>query len=224
MSPQHGPRTESAEWELVMAELTAAMHAEMPAEPLPAELAEGVIQAGEVMVKPAIVLPRRQRTRWQWAGWAAAAAVLIVALLVPRASVTSAPSAKQIRATLLAEAADVQRLEWAATTDSAAYGAGGDVVWSTSAQSGVMRLVGLLPNDRARWQYQLWIFDKRRDERYPVDGGVFDVPTGGGEILVPVSARLPVGEAVMFAITVEPAGGVVVSTRERIALLAKSGG
>jgi anti-sigma-K factor RskA len=57
-----------------------------------------------------------------------------------------------------------------------------------------------------------------------VDGGVFDIPAGQREILVPIDARVPVGDAVMFAITVEPAGGVVVSTRDRIALLAQRGG
>jgi hypothetical protein len=34
---------------------------------------------------------------------------------------------------------------------------------------------------------------------------------------------LPVGEAVLFAITVERPGGVVVSSRERIALVAQPG-
>jgi anti-sigma-K factor RskA len=86
-----------------------------------------------------------------------------------------------------------------------------------------MRFTGLAPNDRARWQYQLWIFDKRRDQRYPVDGGVFDIPAGAAEVLVPIHARLPVGEATMFVVTVEPVGGVVVSSRERIALIAKTG-
>ena len=56
-----------------------------------------------------------------------------------------------------------------------------------------------------------------------MDGGVFDVPPGADEVIVPIRARLPVGEAVLFAITVEPPGGVVVSTRERIALVAQPG-
>jgi anti-sigma-K factor RskA len=84
-----------------------------------------------------------------------------------------------------------------------------------------MRFAGLAPNDRAKWQYQLWIFDKARDERYPVDGGVFDIPANGGDVLIPIRARLAVGEAVLFAVTIEKAGGVVVSGRERIAVLAK---
>jgi hypothetical protein len=38
---------------------------------------------------------------------------------------------------------------------------------------------------------------------------------------VPIRARLPVGKPVLFVITVERPGGVVVSSRERIALVAK---
>jgi hypothetical protein len=44
---------------------------------------------------------------------------------------------------------------------------------------------------------------------------------GDVETLVPIKARLPVGQPVLFAITVEAAGGVVVSSRERIALVAQ---
>lgn len=114
-------------------------------------------------------------------------------------------------------------IPWSATDDPAAGGAEGAVVWNGEVQAGVMRFRGLQPNDPATTQYQLWIFDAERDDRFPVDGGVFDVPPGAEETLVPIRARLPVSEAVLFAITVEPAGGVVVSTRERIALLAQPG-
>ena len=38
---------------------------------------------------------------------------------------------------------------------------------------------------------------------------------------MPIRAKLPVGEPVLFAITVEKPGGVVVSKRDRIALVAK---
>ena len=44
--------------------------------------------------------------------------------------------------------------------------------------------------------------------------------TGATAVFVPIDARVPVGDVAMFAVTVEPPGGVVVSTRERIALLA----
>lgn len=111
-------------------------------------------------------------------------------------------------------------ISWSATEDPAASGAGGAVVWNGEAQEGVMRFAGLAANDPTEWQYQLWIFDAERDERFPVDGGVFDV-RADGETLVPIKASLPVGKAVLFAITVEQPGGVVVSSRERIALVAQ---
>ena len=111
---------------------------------------------------------------------------------------------------------------WSATEDPAAAAADGAVVWNGEAQAGVMRFSGLQPNDPAEWQYQLWIFDAARDERFPVDGGVFDVGPDG-QALVPIRASLPVSEAVLFAITVERPGGVVVSSSERIALVAQPG-
>ncbi|MFU8821020.1 MAG: anti-sigma factor domain-containing protein [Gammaproteobacteria bacterium] len=114
-------------------------------------------------------------------------------------------------------------LPWSATDDPAAGEAGGAVVWNPAEQAGLMRFSGLEANDPSVAQYQLWIFDAGRDDRFPVDGGVFDVPPGADEVLVPIRARLPVGEAVLFAITVEPPGGVVVSSRERIALVAQPG-
>jgi anti-sigma-K factor RskA len=70
-------------------------------------------------------------------------------------------------------------------------------------------------------QYQLWIFDRQRDQAYPVDGGVFDV-TSTGEVIVPIAAKLRVGDAALFAVTVERPGGVVVSRREHIVVTAGS--
>jgi hypothetical protein len=55
-----------------------------------------------------------------------------------------------------------------------------------------------------------------------VDGGVFDIPANSTEVVVPIQARLPVGQAGMFAVTLERAGGVVVSEREHILVLAKT--
>jgi anti-sigma-K factor RskA len=134
------------------------------------------------------------------------------------------PSPAEQRSALLAEAADVVRVEWTATDDPAARGAGGDVVWSNARQQGWLRLRGLAVNDPTREQYQLWIFDATRDERHPVDGGVFDVDSATGDVLVPIRAAVPVAEPTLFAVTVERPGGVVVSSRERLPLLAKLGG
>ena len=73
-------------------------------------------------------------------------------------------------------------------------------------------------------RYQLWIFDKDRDERYPVHGGVFDVPSGASEAVVRIQPRLSVPNATLFVVTVERPGGVWVSDRSRIPVLAKAKG
>jgi len=232
------PPGEVARWERAAAELTAAFAADDAAarEQLPPALAASLIATGERLVRaqerpaPSAIIDVRPITSARsnmvaWSGWMAAAAALVFWFAVPRAApvVSPAPVATvaMLRDSLLAMDTASTPLAWTATADSSATGASGDVVWSDRAQRGVMRLAGLRPNDRRRWQYQLWIFDQSRDQKYPVDGGVFDVRAGQGEVLIPIDARVPVGEAVMFAITVEPAGGVVVSTRERIALLAQ---
>lgn len=233
---------DAQQWEAAAAELTAAMafDARTPTDALPPALAERITKAGEAFVRtthlpgvvagpvvPITMAPPR-RTLVSWGGWLAAAALLTVwaggrftssGTTAPQARV--APGGAALRDSLLAADSALTRLAWSTSSDSSAIGATGDVVWSTRAQRGVMRITGLQPNDRTRWQYQLWIFDKRRDQRYPVDGGVFDIPAGTREVFVPINARVPVGEAVLFAITIESAGGVVVSKRERIALLAK---
>ncbi|MES3036229.1 MAG: anti-sigma factor [Gemmatimonadota bacterium] len=234
------PPGEVARWERAAAELTAALAASDPAsrEPMPTALADRIISTGERLVsaQERVVSPVDTTVRpissggrgWMaWSGWMAAAAALALWFAAPRtaAAPTPAPvainSVAVLRDSLLTADSSLTRLDWSAGNNSSGESARGDVVWSTRAQRGVMRIAGLQPNDRRRWQYQLWIFDSTRDQKHPVDGGVFDMPAGQGEVLIPIDARVPVGEAVMFAVTVEPAGGVVVSTRERIALLAQ---
>ena len=237
------PPGEVARWERAAAELAAAFAAADPAmrESMPAHLADRIVSSGEAMVRsqpratPRSVTPiaAPRSNLLAWTGWLAAAAALALWFAAPRMTervatpVAVAPTRpatpSQLRDSLLAADSATERLAWTATKDSSAVGASGDVVWSGRAQRGVMRIVGLKANDRSRWQYQLWIFDKTRDQKYPVDGGVFDMPDGKSEVYVPIDARVPVGDAVMFAVTVEHAGGVVVSSRERIALLAQRG-
>jgi hypothetical protein len=141
------------------------------------------------------------------------------------------PSLAQSRGQLLAEAPDAVTVAWKKASDDPSVIAGqadletagglGDVVWSPARQQGFMRFRGLAANDPAKAQYQLWIFDAERNEAHPVDGGVFDVPADPeGEVVVRIDPRLPVNRATAFAITVERPGGVVVSTRERLPLLA----
>lgn len=139
----------------------------------------------------------------------------------------SPPTAAAARRALLDSGAGVVRVAWAPQKDRSLADLGegadyGDVVWSDRLQRGFLRFRGLRPNDPSAEQYQLWVFDAERDERYPVDGGVFDVPAAErGEHVVEIDPRVPVAEATLFAVTVEKAGGVVVSDRSRLPLLAK---
>jgi anti-sigma-K factor RskA len=178
----------------------------------------------------------RARSRWSRApalGWIAAAAAAVVAVfgwtrppaIVEKVQLVEVvappprvPTPGERRAELLAQAPDAKTIAWSATPDPAAKGADGDVVWSESRQQGYMRIRGLAANDPKAAQYQLWIFDGRRDQAHPVDGGVFDVVDG--EVVVPIRAAIQVFEPKLFAVTVERPGGVVVSKRERIVLTA----
>jgi len=220
------PDFEGEEIERVAASITLAG---LRIEPMPAELRGRVEADAEAWFKrPAATvsrLPERPRTAAARGGWLAAAAALVLAVLGwwP-AEQPCEPDVAPAQLLAELEARPGTRvIPWSATDDPASGEAGGAVLWNPAAQLGLMRFEGLQPNNPAEAQYQLWIFDAERDERYPVDGGVFDVPAGADEVLVPIRARLPVGEAVLFAITVEEPGGVVVSSRERIALVAQPG-
>ena len=135
-----------------------------------------------------------------------------------------APSLAEQRTELLQRAPDVVKFDWTPTVDQAATGATGDVVWSNQQQKGFMRFKGLAKNDPQTNQYQLWIFDAKQDDRYPIDGGVFDISPATGDVIVPIRAAIRVAEPQMFAVTVEKPGGVVVSSRGRIAVTAKPPG
>ncbi|MFT3694562.1 MAG: anti-sigma factor [Kofleriaceae bacterium] len=133
--------------------------------------------------------------------------------------IATAKTPAEERNALLASASDAQTIAWTVTQDAAAKGASGDVVWSAAQQKGFMRFVGLAVNDPKQFQYQLWIFDKTRDQAFPVDGGVFDVGANG-EVIVAINPKLHVDDLALFAVTVEKPGGVVVSKRERIVVTA----
>jgi len=153
-------------------------------------------------------------------GWLAAAAMLILALAGwwPE---SRQPTARERMAMLQQEAGDLVVVDFAATEDPYAEGAKGQVLWSNARQEGYMRIRGLHANDADQDQYQLWIFDKQRNDAFPVDGGVFDMDPVDGEAIIPIDARLAVNEPFLFAVTVEQPGGVVVSDRERIVLAAQ---
>jgi len=154
------------------------------------------------------------KSRWLNAGmtgWYLAAALALAFFVVRGGPEPGSPAAPaEPRATLMAQA-DAIVAPWAASAAAEGYeGVTGDVVWSDERQAGYMRLSGLVANEPATAQYQLWIVDPDRDER-PVDGGVFDVPAGTREVIIPIDSKLAVNGPAAFAITLEKPGGVVVS-------------
>jgi len=171
-----------------------------------------------------------------WIPWAVAAAAVLMAftiLMMPKTNATI-PSLAQQRAVFLETTPADQRVQWdwIVTEDPAnAGGVTGDVVWSDEANRGFMKISGLTVNDPGQTQYQLWIFDATRPEgelpqfgeglltQRPIDGGVFDI-TEDGELIIEIDAKLTVKQAAAFAVTIEPPGGVVVSDRSRVPLLA----
>lgn len=154
--------------------------------------------------------------------WLAFAATLLLALrlwLVNGPADSGTKSATSARVALLKEAPDLIRIDWSDGKTPFQSKVKGDVVWSNSRQEGYMRFVGMPQNIPTREQYQLWIIDPARDDE-PIDGGVFDV-VAGEEVIVAIDAKLRVVKPAAFAITVEQPGGVVVSTQERLPLIAK---
>ena len=178
----------------------------------------------------------------QWAGWLAAAACLTFAIFVTTPE--SGPVPGGVVPALMARvegAGDLVRANWAGISAIGAEnhvlddGVSGEVVWSDELDEGFMTIGGIEVNDPEEYQYQLWIFDAERRTgdlpqfraeglpelltQRPVDGGVFDVTVSDdGTIVVPIDAKLPVGEAAIFAVTKERPGGVVVSDRDIVFL------
>ena len=155
-----------------------------------------------------------RKSRWlnaDMTGWYLAAALALAFFVVRGGPEPGSPAAPaEQRATLMAQA-DAIVAPWAASAAAEGYeGVTGDVVWSDERQAGYMRLSGLVANEPATAQYQLWIVDPDRDVR-PVDGGVFDVPAGSREVIIPIDSKLAVNGPAAFAITLEKPGGVVVS-------------
>ncbi len=185
------------------------------------------VSAAPVSKAPA---PSKSSSSWaSKAGWFAAAASVLIALAGwwprlqsggdPMTEIPVASTLEQERQELLAQQGVMTRT-WQTTQDPAASGVTGDVVWDQRTQNGYLRFRGLQANNTDELQYQLWIFDGTRDDRYPIDGGVFDIPPGQGEVIIPITAKLQVRNPAMFAVTIEKPGGSVVSSRDRIVVLA----
>lgn len=229
---------DDASFDLVAAKLDRALAPTPASAAMPAALLERCIERVERLAEPApiagsirpapaapstpvagrvagvAVAPARLGAAWA-AGWAAA--VLLFAALVFSISRSARVPGDRPAISAVAPVIAMRKTE-----DPLCAAASGQIVWDADAQRGRLVVTGLEPNDPSRLQYQLWIFDATRDERFPVDGGLFDVPASG-QVVIDVRPPVPVREPALFAVTVEPPGGSVVSDR-RIVLVGKREG
>lgn len=216
-------------------------------EPMPEHLAAKILQnapsAFQSAVEPTApvytagdVFNKKPRTSiFGWLGWGIAAVLLVVlgidvyhdrieprteqAKTVEQPTPPRALTPAEQREQLMRSAPDVVSASWA-PGNMKDMQISGDIVWSDAKQAGYMRFHGLPANDPTKATYQLWIFDQTQDKATPIDGGTFDV-NADGDVVVPINPRLHATKPEMFAVTMEKPGGVVVSKREKIAVLAK---
>lgn len=158
--------------------------------------------------------PAHRPTYPLWLGWVVAAGLLVGFFIAPhRAGRPVMPEH------VLASTEQSVRWDWQPTNGIACDGY---VVFSPKYQQGILVINGLPPTEQGQWQYQIWIIDKTRDERHPVDAGVFDVCAEhpNEPCVVPFHAKLPIRQPVKFALTKEPHGGVVVSSQDELVAVA----
>lgn len=203
-----------------------------------AESEDGISpDAGRIYGRDQIFNERPAKSWFGWLGWAAAAAACIVlavnigltrfqlnntdvARVQPPAETPGSLTPAELRDKMIGATNDAIKAAWTVGNMKELTQVVGDVVWSDEKQTGFVRLSGLPVNDANKETYQLWIFDKTQDPKYPIDGGTFDIKSGG-DVVIPINAKLKAHGPQMFAITVEKPGGVVVSTRGKIAAIAK---
>lgn len=198
-------------------------------------LAQGMAAVGRDPISPAgRIAPASSGSflRSPWSGWIAAAAAVAIGAFgwLRPVGHPATPHSEPVwtqRERLIADNDDTVMIAFNKTEDPVSKGLQqGDVVWNQRLQKGYLRFRGLPKNDPAATQYQIWIADKTRPSEYAISGGVFNaeatfVERTTGDIVIPIDAQLVVRDPVAFAVTIENAGGVVVTGHERVIALAK---
>lgn len=229
-----GAMAEAERFELAAAAADLALTGDQIASPMPAALRAKVASQAEDWM----AVSTRQRSapgrdvlasiapapRMAWSGatgWIAAAACLILAVAGWFGRAPSATKPVPSLSALVSSATDLKQWDWTPLGELEKSAVSGKTYWSTAKQQGFMEFAGLPANDPSKEQYQLWIFDPAQSDKTPIDGGVFDVNPSTGKVIVAMDPKIRVSDAAMFAVTIEKPGGVVVSDRKRLVLLAK---
>lgn len=182
--------------------------------PLPASLRARLEQDADAFLNPPSTIeddaPEPLRLPWVTAtGWLAAAAAVVVATTLWLNRPAAGPVAPTMA--MLLEDADTVTSTLAVSNGDFAE-ASAEAIWNDGEQTGFLRLSNLPPAPEGE-VYQIWVVDADRPDEAGVnrvDGGLFVMPEDGAAT-VAIDPKLPVGRAVGFAITREPAGGSVVS-------------
>lgn len=213
--------TPSSEFDQLAAELEGAHLAS--ADPvLPPSLTLRLVEELPGTPRPAPAATREPKPPiaiFPWLGWAVAACFLAIFALRSAPPDSAELTAAEQLAALLSKAPKALRLPFSPAGEPY-QAATGEIIWSDANQEGYMSLSNLPANDPLESQYQLWIVDPTRDE-LPVDGGVFDIPSGTGPAVIPIRNTLPITSPAAFVITLERPGGVVRSKQEVVVALAK---
>jgi hypothetical protein len=173
-----------------------------------------------------VAIPPKRRSRIKksnettWLSWGIAGFFLLLALLGwwPRlfsAAVSVEKKAPvQMREEFIESAKDIVIMQWRAPEGSDESNITGTVAWSSTAQQGYIMLNNLPANNPAEQQYQLWIIDSARSDQYPVSGAVFNA--SGDTLTALIKPILFIDQPKQFTITLESAGGVVVSDAQAL--------
>jgi hypothetical protein len=225
------PNVSDTEFDTSVATILLASKISYPA--MPAHLTNKILAEAPVKkTAPTITaLPAHRQWRSETAGWWSAAACLLLAITgwwprlwdKPIATPAMVALTVEQQRNALANRGMVVQAAWSPGNEAVANSLFGDVVFDPTTQQGYLRFRGIPTNDPRLEQYQLWIADASRKPPQPVDGGVFDSPqsTASGDVIIPFTAKLPVGKPAAFVVTIEQPGGVVVSEQQRVLAVAK---
>jgi hypothetical protein len=160
----------------------------------------------QVIVMPLAPEGRRARLDYvRWGGWVAAAACLVIAVMqaiAPRGGAAGGPS-------------ESTHVALVAGADASGAGASGELAWSASEQRGTLRARGLSVSAPGE-EYEAWIVESTRDGEVAVPVGHFAVD--GSPQALDVRSPVKISAARRLVVSVEHAGGVLVSNRGRVAL------
>lgn len=216
----------------IAARIEAAARSFMAEASGPGEIASSTFVAGRVGPQGAstpdgrMIRPSVATTIFPWLIAAACMALAVVAWKPwTRGTIQSTPTLAQERAEMLAQPGTI-RMQWAdfelQGEKPEIQGVNGDVVWSKDRQTGFMRFTNLPKNDPGKEQYQVWIVDER-GLGVRISGAVFSACPDTGECIVKMTPGIQVGDAALFAVTIEKPGGVWVSDMKRRVVVAAKG-